>query len=55
MKTMKTIKATLFTTLIALIFTGCYVNGKCPTTNKRYFTKGIKQGKPLYKGYGRRR
>jgi hypothetical protein len=23
----------------------------CPTTDKKYFTRGVKPSKPLYKGY----
>lgn len=37
--------------LIAISISSCVTYSNCPTTNKRYFTKGIKGGKPLYKGY----
>lgn len=37
--------------LLMLFLSSCYTAGKCPTTNKKYFYKGIKGSKPLYKGY----
>lgn len=42
-------------TALMLFLTSCYTAGKCPTTNKKYFYKGIKPSKPLYKGYGSKR
>jgi len=36
--------------LFTLILFGCKTSN-CPTTDKKYFTKGIKKSKPLYKGY----
>ncbi|MCA6423481.1 MAG: hypothetical protein IM568_11780 [Flavobacterium sp.] len=37
-----------------LLFFSCapYQSIKCPSTDKKYFTKGIKGSKPIYKGYG---
>jgi hypothetical protein len=36
--------------LIAFIFSSC-AKGGCPTTDKRYFTRGVPKSKSLYKGY----
>jgi hypothetical protein len=38
--------------LIIISVSSCATSGNCPTTNKKYFTKGVKGSKPLYKGYG---
>lgn len=39
---------------VVLLFFSCstYQGIKCPTTDKKYFTRGIKGSKPIYKGYG---
>lgn len=41
--------------LLAMLTSCATTRSNCPTTNKKYFTKGVKQSKPLYKGYGARK
>lgn len=36
--------------VMIVIFSSCS-QGQCPTTNKKYFTNGVKAAKPLYRGY----
>lgn len=36
--------------VIVLFLTSCN-RQSCPTTDKRYFTRGLPKSKPLYKGY----
>lgn len=47
---MKKIIIYLFTVCMFFLFTSCS-QGQCPTTNKRYFYRGVPKSKPLYKGY----
>lgn len=42
-------KTTVVVLLIVVLF-GCKTS-ECPTTNKKYFTKGVKTPKSLYSGY----
>jgi hypothetical protein len=37
--------------VMIVLFSSCS-QGQCPTTNKKYFYKGVPRPKPLYKGYG---
>lgn len=36
--------------VMIILFSSCS-QGQCPTTNKKYFYKGVPRPKPLYKGY----
>lgn len=44
-------KTLSFFLLVTIIFTSCARQGSCPTTDKRYFTRGVPKSQSLYKGY----
>lgn len=40
--------------IMIVLFSSCS-RGQCPTTDKKYFFRGVPSSKSLYKGYGRER